>query len=234
MRAWLTVSHLCCFVNMQLLPPMMCGMFRRCDTCKRIPTALFLLLLLTIPTGTYNDQIRPTKTDPCTDCPTGRSTFQTGGSSVSDCSVCVGGYGGSDCSGRCGGGRGLNATYGAPGRTQGADCDVCLAITNGFTFYYRGNQSSFVPAVVSRLGAESSADCLAEFAQINDAAWFLGGTARLNKVNNIASFNDCVESCRTTATCQYASYNYEASLAADNVTFVPECLIKTANMSAPR
>jgi hypothetical protein len=124
-----------------------------------------------LPTGTYNSEIRTTKTAPCEICPEGRSTFQTGGKSINDCSICVAGYGGDGCATKCGGGRGVNATYGGAGREE-TDCTVCAPISSGFTFYYRGQQSAFTPEVVSRVGAQSQGDCLAEFAQLADAAWF--------------------------------------------------------------
>lgn len=183
------------------------------------------------PAGTYNPEIRTTKTAPCTACPEGRTTSQAGATTINDCSLCVVGYGGSDCNQRCGGGRGANATYGVEG-SEARVCEPCPAVANGFTFYYRGNQSAFVPAVVSRLGAGSAGDCLAEFAQITDSAWALGGTVQLTDVANIASFEACAEACRTTSNCQYATYDYEASLAADNRTYVPKCSIKRPSASA--
>lgn len=133
---------------------------------------------------------------------------------------------------RCGGGRGQNATYSAEGRTEGSTCEVCAPISNGFAYYYRGNQTSFIPAVVTQVGADSPGACLAEFAQLMDAAWFIGGSVQLEKVSGVSSFEACVKACRTTDDCQYVNYNYEASLAADNTTFVPECMIKRLNTTA--
>jgi hypothetical protein len=50
-------------------------------------------------------------------------------------------------------------------------------MSSGFSFDYQAQNQNFTPTVVARSGAESAADCLAEFAQINDAAWYMGGAA---------------------------------------------------------
>lgn len=177
--------------------------------------------------GTYNDKQRPDRTSPCTACPEGRSTFLAGSVSINDCSICAAGYGGAECSQRCGGGRGANATFGAAGRSVGSDCAACPAALNAFSFFHRSSHSRFTPDVVSRVGAESSSNCLAEFAQIADAAWSMGGAIALNHVPDIRSFDDCVDSCKSSAGCQYVTYDYEAT-AGDG------CFRKLAGVNATR
>lgn len=178
--------------------------------------------------GTFNAELQPNKTAPCSPCPQGRSTFQTGAISTDDCSVCAPGYGGAGCWLRCGGGSGVNATFGGTGREVGSDCQTCPAITTGFSFFDSSGDNKFMPAVVSRVGAESSAECLAEFAQIGDGSWYMGGSVAMTSVANVTNFESCVETCRIDANCQYITFDY--GMQPGN----PQCFIKTAPVAATR
>lgn len=178
--------------------------------------------------GTYNGELRPNKTAPCAPCPQGRSTFQPGAVGTEDCSVCAPGYGGLGCSLPCGGGSGVNATFGAVGREVGSECQACPQITTGFSFFDSSGNNNFVPAVISRAAAESSAECLAEFAQIVDGSWYMGGSVTMTTVANVTSFESCVEICRTDANCQYLTFDY--GVQPDN----PQCFIKTTSVAATR
>lgn len=113
------------------------------------------------------------------------------------------------------------------GRQLGSECVACPAVFNGFSFFHQSTNSKFVPAAVARAGAKTSGDCLAEFAQVADAAWHMGGTVSLMPVSGIRSFADCTESCRTDAICQYITYDYEAEVGAG-------CFKKTAPLSVQR
>jgi hypothetical protein len=84
-------------------------------------------------------------------------------------------------------------------------------MTVGFSFDYKGDNQPFTPAPVAREGAESAADCLAEFAQIEDVAWYLGGTANLEAVSDANTFDGCVAACQSNANCQYVTFNYTAA-----------------------
>lgn len=166
-------------------------------------------------TGTYNDMLRANRTAPCTQCPTGLSTAQTGGLSIADCNTCAVGYGGSGgsdtaCDTVCGGPLGAGA-YGPPARPAGTPCVSCPEQVTGFSFDYLAVNRLFRPAAVAREQAGSPADCLNEFAQIVDAAWYMGGVVQLTDVPGNVTFDACVGNCKADANCQYITYDYDAS-----------------------
>lgn len=142
----------------------------------------------------------------CTPCTTGLTTSRTGGRTASDCNLCLPGYGGaSDCTNQCGG---LAATYGPAGRSTEDGTTACLdcpTMSVGFSFDYKSVNQAFTPNSVARLGAETGADCLAEFAQIVDAAWWLPG-ANASAVAGVSTFGDCVDAC--TGDCQFVTFDY--------------------------
>lgn len=82
-------------------------------------------------------------------------------------------------------------------------------MTTGFSFDYLAQNQQFTPAAVARLGADNAGDCLAEFAQIVDSAWYLGGAT--TTVSSANTFDDCVTDCKGDATCQYITFDYEAA-----------------------
>jgi hypothetical protein len=84
-------------------------------------------------------------------------------------------------------------------------------MTSGFSFDYMADNKNFTPAVVARTGAESAADCLAEFAQIVDAAWYMGGAATLTDVSSATTLQACVDDCKGDSTCQYITYDYAST-----------------------
>jgi len=164
------------------------------------------------PVGTYNDVLRADTTSPCGSCPAGLSTSQAGGRSLTDCNVCSAGYGGANCATQCGAGNG--ATFGPAGRPEGTACEACPAMTTGFSFDYLAVNQNFTPAAVARAGADSPADCLAEFAQIADAAWFLGGSVAMTNVtqaSGVTTFDGCVADCKADGNCQYITFDYDAA-----------------------
>lgn len=158
--------------------------------------------------GTYNDALQSNNTAACQSCGTGLTTSQPGADSFGDCNVCVAGYGGSTCS-LCGGVAG--ATYGPAGQDNKANCTTCPTMATGFSFDYTGTNQPFTPASVARSGADSPADCLAEFAQIEDSAWYLGGAVALTNVTDVAvvDFDTCVAHCKGDAACQYVQFDYD-------------------------
>jgi hypothetical protein len=82
-------------------------------------------------------------------------------------------------------------------------------MSTGFSFDFQATNQAFTPASVARSLADSAADCLAEFAQIEDSAWYLGGNATLTTVSGANTFADCVAAC--TGTCQYITFDYDAA-----------------------
>ena len=95
----------------------------------------------------------------------------------------------------------------------------------GFSFDYLAVNRPFTPASVARTGAGSAADCLAEFAQIEDAAWFMGGSVALSNITASLSantFGACVDACQASPTCQYVTYDYDTQ----------ECFVKTVGTAS--
>jgi hypothetical protein len=96
-------------------------------------------------------------------------------------------------------------------------------MSTGFSFDFMGNKN-FTPAAVARTGADSAADCLAEFAQVVDAAWYLHGSATLaNITDTAASFDACVSACKDDDSCQFITYDYDSN----------QCFKKVADASTP-
>lgn len=171
---------------------------------------LTYLLVHADPAGTYNPALMSSPAQ-CAACSAGLTTSQAGGSSTQDCNTCKVGWGGdSTCSSQCGG---VNATFGPAGRDAATDnaCEVCPTMSVGFSFDYLAQNQPFTPATVARVGAASAADCLAEFAQIVDAAWYMGGAVSLtNATDSATTFDACVAACKASATCQYATFDYDS------------------------
>jgi hypothetical protein len=157
--------------------------------------------------GTYRDILAADTTSPCPACPAHVTTSRTGGRSTDDCNLCAVGYGGQACATPCGA---ANATFGPAGRALNSDCEACPVIKPGYFFDYQGNNKPFAPATVSRAAAESLGDCLSEFAQIEDTAWLLGGTAAMSNTS-ATTFEACVDGCKVDATCMYLTFDYVSS-----------------------
>lgn len=70
----------------------------------------------------------------------------------------------------------------------------------------------FVPKTVSRDGASTSVDCLAEFCQYQDGAWYLPLQSDIatNVSLNVQTFADCVALCPASSSCQLVTYDYVA------------------------
>lgn len=172
------------------------------------------LLLCSLTAGTYRTGLGPDDAtgnrlnQTCTDCSVGTTTSRPGARGQTDCNLCKPGWGGAaNCTTQCGG---TDATYGPAGRSpeDSSACLVCPTMTVGFSFDVSGDNDAFTPDPVAREGAESAADCLAEFAQIEDVAWYLGGTATMTTVSGANNFSACAAAC--TDDCQYITFNYTA------------------------
>jgi hypothetical protein len=75
----------------------------------------------------------------------------------------------------------------------------------------------YAPRTVAPLGARGPQDCLAEFGQLLDAAWWLPTSSNTGMVvrgsaDGINSFADCVATCTATARCQYITYDYSGGI----------------------
>lgn len=187
--------------------------------------------------GTYNDvlvEVDNINTNNCKSCDQARNTLpndlswelsgelqqgirittsQPGARSSAQCDLCSAGYGSPAdgniaCGTPCGGGTGVNANYGPLGRhITTPSCVSCPPMTVGFTYFFNGSIQPFTPPIYARQFATSPAHCVAEFAQIVDAAWVIGGTVSMAQPA-ATTFETCVGVCRANSTCQYITFNY--------------------------
>lgn len=81
-------------------------------------------------------------------------------------------------------------------------CCACSNFTNDV----------FASRTVARWGATSSLDCLSEFYQLVDGAWFLPlqSDAATRVTQNVQLFADCVALCPAGSDCQFVMYDYMA------------------------
>lgn len=155
----------------------------------------------------------------CKSCPTGRTTPKAGSDALSDCQLCLPGYGGVNCSLPCGG-VGVNSTYGPPGRAyvdnHVTECMQCSSRGQTATFSFSWNMQNdlFTPRTVSRIGAASSLECLSEYSQINDGSYYLPISATEDpsgntvfKVEKVPNFAACTAECDARQ-CQLVTYDY--------------------------
>jgi hypothetical protein len=163
--------------------------------------------------GTYNDAVGAKASSPCTPCPNGTTTAADGATSAADCRLCVSGYGGIGCGTRCGG-VGAAASYGPPGRAVGSPCVSCSngGVTIGYSFSWNLQNDLFMPQTVSRSAASGPVDCLSEYSQLKDGAWFLplSRTEGTNVTAGVPTFADCVAVCSSDKECQLLTYDYRA------------------------
>jgi len=156
--------------------------------------------------------MRENTTAPCGACPSGLTTSEPGGSDLSHCNHCQEGWGGPGfgftCDIQCGGLNGAN--FGPAGRGSGEPCFECPEQSIGFSYDYLARNQPFAPSVVARAGAASPAECLSEFAQISDTAFFMDGYAPMVNVPNATLWSDCIADCKADAGCQYVTYDYDA------------------------
>jgi hypothetical protein len=121
----------------------------------------------------------------------------------------MGGWGGTSCLTPCGG-KGDSASYGVNGRAMDSACTLCSYGNTGFSFQWRMQNDLFVAQPVAAIGADSSWDCVSEFAQLSDAAWYIptAGNTAMNVTTNIDTFVACVALCKDD--CEYVTYDYVA------------------------
>lgn len=68
----------------------------------------------------------------------------------------------------------------------------------------------YTPGVVARRGAASPIECLSEYAQVVDSAYYipLSSDEGVTNHTNVANFSACVNLC-TAAQCQLVTYDYQ-------------------------
>lgn len=197
------------------------------------PNVSCILALFMCCPGTYNNAFKPAYSGgvalqtECTACPAHTTTSVTGSKDVTDCNMCVVGFGGPDCATECGG-IGTSASYGKEGMAAGALCTACPNMAKGYFFTYAPTGTTttsghpYTPYVVSRIGATSTSDCLAEFSQIADESWYLWYPELLHMIvvdvpgaDKDAQFENCVARCKPgpNGDCQFATFDYTAAMA---------------------
>lgn len=94
---------------------------------------------------------------------------------------------------------------------MGTECTSCSFASTGFSFSWQLNNDLFSAEAVSPLGADSPYDCVSEFSQIADGAWYLPttGNSAMNVTANVSTFAECVALC-VEPDCQYVTYDYLA------------------------
>lgn len=125
------------------------------------------------PIGTYNAlSWQASTTAACTNCSTGLTTAAEGSSQADQCALCVAGYGGANCASQCGG-LGAAATYGPIGRSVDTDpaCIPCSNQSTGYSFEWNKANDLFQALPLSKLGASSALDCVADLSQLMDGSW---------------------------------------------------------------
>lgn len=120
----------------------------------------------------------------------------------------MGGWGEAGCQTQCGG-KGDAATYGVNGRAMDSACTACSYGNTGFSFQWQMRNDIFVAQAVAAIGADSSWDCVSEFAQLVDSAWYIPTTdnTAMNITANVSTFAECVALC-TEPDCEYVTYDY--------------------------
>uniref|UniRef100_A0A383VHJ0 Tyrosine-protein kinase ephrin type A/B receptor-like domain-containing protein n=1 Tax=Tetradesmus obliquus TaxID=3088 RepID=A0A383VHJ0_TETOB len=127
------------------------------------------------PAGTYSTGDTPASQEPsCTPCPEGSTTFDAGAKSLQECSKCAAGYGRASETAACT--RCDSGTYNPEAGRMLTD-SRCLRCPVNRVWEYdwpsAGASTVFVPQAVSRPGAQNLADCLTDFSQTFDGAFFL-------------------------------------------------------------
>ena len=88
-----------------------------------------------------------------------------------------------------------------------------MPLLPAFCYANRGlNNDVFVPKTISRDGASTSVDCVAEFGQYQDGAWYLPLQSDIatNVSSDVQSFAECVALCPASSDCQFVIYDYVA------------------------
>lgn len=124
------------------------------------------------------------------------------------CAECLPGWGFAKCARQCGG-IGEAASYGPPGREYGSPCISCNNVLTSYSYNWMTNNDVWSAPVVARIGADNAVDCLAEFTQHNDGAYYLPVLDVPGNLltPNVTTFSDCVALCKEG--CSVVTYDYK-------------------------
>jgi hypothetical protein len=145
---------------------------------------------------------------PCAACPASLTTSAVGGASPADCNLCAAGYGNIAQNTTCSSCQ--DGYYGSSDRKD----NKCTKCPGGRTFNYdyNGKDDIFTPETTSKPYSTSQADCVADFSQTVEGAFYLDlqageGYATVTASENLQS---CVQNCRDSATCIAATFDYSS------------------------
>lgn len=88
----------------------------------------------------------------------------------------------------------------------------CLRCPSGrsFSYDYQGVDDIFTPQITSKPYSDSQADCVADFSQTVEGAFYLDlqAGAGFTQVTGKENLQSCVQDCRESATCLAATFDY--------------------------
>lgn len=120
--------------------------------------------------------------------------------------VCVPGFGEANCATVCGG-IGPTGTYGEGLRPLGTACAACP--TTDFSVNFGGLVQTIVSEPTSRIGADTSHDCLSHWVTYGDI-WRLpeGAPAAVKSYNDTMTptLADCLRLCQNSEHCQFVTW----------------------------
>uniref|UniRef100_A0A383VUV6 Tyrosine-protein kinase ephrin type A/B receptor-like domain-containing protein n=1 Tax=Tetradesmus obliquus TaxID=3088 RepID=A0A383VUV6_TETOB len=147
----------------------------------------------------------------CQACPPSLTTRTVGGASRDACDLCAAGWGTIALNTTCKSCQ--DGYYGDADRKDSA-CTKCPG-GRSFSYDWQGVDDIFTPQTTSKPLSSSQADCVADFAQTVEGAFYLdlqyklGAGDELKLVPARENLQSCVQDCREEAKCAAATFDYE-------------------------
>jgi hypothetical protein len=159
----------------------------------------------------------------CQACPASLTTSAVGGASLEACNLCAAGYGNIAQNTTCSSCQ--DGFYGSSDRKD----NKCTKCPGGrtFSYDYNGVDDIFTPEVTSKPFSTSQADCVADFSQTVEGAFYLDLTPGDGLVIVPARENlqSCVQDCRENAGCTAATFDYASLQCLNWVPVVKESFV---------
>jgi hypothetical protein len=142
----------------------------------------------------------------CQNCPTSLTTRNVGGASLQACDLCAAGFGTIAQNTTC---RSCQDGYYGTSDRKTNECTKC---PGGRTFSYdwQGVDDIFTPQTTSKPFSSSQADCVADFSQTVEGAFYLDLVPGFgfDKQPGRENLQSCVEECRSDGNCTAATFDY--------------------------
>ncbi|WIA29465.1 hypothetical protein OEZ86_011966 [Tetradesmus obliquus] len=148
----------------------------------------------------------------CQACPPSLTTRTVSGASEDACDLCAAGWGTIALNTTCKSCQ--DGYYGDADRKDGA-CTKCPG-GRSFSYDWQGVDDIFKPQTTSKPLSSSQADCVADFSQTVEGAFYLdlqfalGASPELLLVGGRENLQSCVQECREEAKCAAATFDYES------------------------